>query len=87
MDCWALTQKGEYCGLTVQGSIGAYSGGSLEKFGPGGKLYLWGPNRWPAKGLWLHHNLRYNRFYGETQYFGAWKPWRRDVVAPVEVES
>lgn len=31
----------------------------------------------PAKGMWYVHNPRYNLFYGQSQLFGAWRPWRR----------
>lgn len=31
----------------------------------------------PAKGFWYVHHPRYNRYYGRTQMFAAWRPWRR----------
>jgi hypothetical protein len=31
----------------------------------------------PCKGLWYAHNPRWHRFYGRSQLFGAWRPWRR----------
>lgn len=31
----------------------------------------------PAKGVWYAHNPRFNSFYGQSQLFGAWRPWRR----------
>lgn len=31
----------------------------------------------PAKALWYAHQPRWNRFYGRSQLFGAWRPWRR----------
>ena len=31
----------------------------------------------PAKGLWYCHDPRYHAYYGQSQLFGAWRPWRR----------
>ncbi len=31
----------------------------------------------PAKGFWYAHNRHWNRWYGRTQFYGAWRPWRR----------
>ena len=31
----------------------------------------------PAKAMWYPHRPRYNMFYGRSQLFGAWRPWRR----------
>jgi hypothetical protein len=31
----------------------------------------------PAKGLWYAHNPRWGQFYGRSQLYGAWRPWRR----------
>lgn len=70
-DVWAVTDRGAYRGFSVQGTLD-YRGRGLN-----GKLFLWGPTHWPAKGLWLSHNLRFSRYYGQSQLYGAWKPWRR----------
>ena len=65
-DAWVVTKKHRYFGINVQNIPGSR-----------GKAHLWGPGRWPAKGFWLTHNRRWNRWYGRTQLYGAWKPWRR----------
>ena len=31
----------------------------------------------PAKGCWYAHRPRFSQFYGQSQYLGAWRPWRR----------
>ena len=31
----------------------------------------------PAKACWYAHRPRFNQFYGQSQYLGAWRPWRR----------
>jgi hypothetical protein len=64
-DTWALTNKHRYVGVVVQSIEGA------------GKVRLWGPRRWPAKGFWFAHKRRYNRWYGRSQLIGAWRPYRR----------
>lgn len=74
LDCWALTTKGRYRGFRLKGVGGLLSGAS--KISTGG-TDLWGPGRWPAKGLWLTHDRRWDRFYGQSQLYGAWRPWRR----------
>src|SRR4029077_15113331 len=70
MDCWALTKDGKYKGVSVhgQGPSGYHARGAVR---------LWGPQRWPAKGLWLWHKRRLSRWYGLSQLYGAWLPWRR----------
>lgn len=42
-----------------------------------GTVDLWGPGYYPAKGLWFAHKPHYNRWYGRSQLYGAWRPWRR----------
>ncbi len=39
-------------------------------------LWMAGENV-PAKGLWYAHQPRYNNYYGQSQLFAAWRPWRR----------
>lgn len=34
-------------------------------------------NDCPAKGMWYAHQPRYNSFYGQSQLYAAWRPWRR----------
>lgn len=70
LDCWALTVRGRYVGLSVSGSVGGLSVGRVDRS-------LWGPGHWPAKGLWLVHNRRWDRFYGLSQLYPAWMPYRR----------
>jgi hypothetical protein len=31
----------------------------------------------PAKGFWFAHRRRYNQWYGHSQLYGAWRPWKR----------
>lgn len=31
----------------------------------------------PAKACWYVHRPKFNKFYGRSQYMGAWRPWRR----------
>ncbi len=31
----------------------------------------------PAKAFWYCHRPRWNRFWGQSQLIGAWRPWRR----------
>lgn len=71
LDAWAVTDRGEWRGLAAQGSTDFYGRD------PGRKLFLWGPRHWPAKGLWITHANRWNRWYGRSQLYGAWRPWRR----------
>ena len=43
-----------------------------------GNVDLWmGTEDVPAKGLWYAHRPRHNRYYGQSQLLGAWRPWRR----------
>lgn len=66
LDCWALTVEDNYVGVSVQNIVGS-----------GGKQSLWGPGEYPAKGFWFAHNRRWDRYYGRSQLYGAWRPWRR----------
>jgi hypothetical protein len=71
LDTWAMTAQGRYVGMRVAG-VSNLSGDST-----GGMYDLWGPGKWPAKGLWLSHRRRWDRYYGRTQLSGAWRPYRR----------
>lgn len=73
LDCFALSVRGEYRGFRLKGSTGSIVGANLSA----GVVDLWGPGKWPSKGLWLTHDRRWNRFYGRSQLHGAWRPWRR----------
>ncbi|MDE2097170.1 MAG: hypothetical protein KGL39_07980 [Patescibacteria group bacterium] len=66
LDVWVMTQDRQYRGVAVQNVQGAK-----------GKVRLWGPQHWPAKGFWFAHNRRFHRWYGRSQLYGAWRPWRR----------
>lgn len=68
LDCWALTVKNKYCGVAVQNVDGGRNKG---------KVKLWGPRHWPAKGFWMTHNRRFNRWYGRSQLYGAYRPYLR----------
>lgn len=76
LDCWAVTRKGRYRGLRLKpsGLSSMPSGGILRLQGA---TDLWGPGKWPARCLWLTHGRRFDRFYGQTQLLGAWRPWMR----------
>jgi hypothetical protein len=88
LDSYAVTVRGQYVGCSVHGMGLAPVGVSLPlgkvndsvEQGAGlgsGNFKLWGPGRWPAKGLWLTHNWRWHRWYGRTQLYSAWRPWKR----------
>ena len=73
LDVWAVTKGKSYRGLNVQNVLGWNVPSPL-----GGKAFLWGPSkRWPAKALWFTHNRQYDRFYGRSQLYGGWRPFRR----------
>lgn len=63
-DVTLLTTKRKYVGFRVKGV-------------PGGALDLWGPLKGPAKGYWYAHRPRFQKYYGRSQLYGAWRPWRR----------
>lgn len=65
IDVQVLTRRNEYIGVQVRNGDGE-----------GDTLQLWaGQRQLPAKGLWLTHNRRHHRWYGQTQYLAAYKPW------------
>jgi hypothetical protein len=75
LDCHVLTAAGKYAGVRIRSGGNAGLAGTASRRG---RLDLWGPGfGWPSKGLWLTHNKRYHRWYGLTQLYGAWRPWRR----------
>jgi hypothetical protein len=63
-DARVLLHRGELWGVRVRGA--------RRNFDLGGAA----PDM-PAKGFWLAHNRRYNRWYGFPQLYPAWRPWRR----------
>ena len=71
MDCTPLTRAGKYVGFRVKpGGIVANAQIDLRAAGgfrPGS----------PAHGLWFVHNPRFHPFWGHSQLYGAWRPWRR----------
>lgn len=79
LDTWALVKRDEYRGLSV---ANAYTN-RASRTGDGdrkgvGRTALWGPtNAFPGKAFWFAHNRRWDRFYGRSQLYGAWRPWRR----------
>lgn len=71
-DTFVLTQNQKPVGVRVKG-VTVPQG--ENKTPP---IDLWLASRdIPAKGLWYAHNPRYNRYYGQSQLLGAWKPYRR----------
>lgn len=73
-DCFLLTQNSRPIGLRVQNIVRAYTTTS----NPSSRTDLWfSEGSVPAKGLWYPHQPRYNRFYGQSQLLGAWRPYRR----------
>jgi hypothetical protein len=65
-DAFLLTQDYNPVGVRVK---------SIQKKG---RIDLWlATDDVPAKALWYPHNPRYNRYYGQSQLQGAWRPWRR----------
>lgn len=80
LDVWALTgEHGAFKGISVQSGAGEAYGGDWAE-GPAsmmGKRTLWGGTKYPPKGVWFSHKRRYNRWYGRSQLYEAWRPWRR----------
>ena len=76
LDVYALTHKNRYCGAAIHNIQGG-AGTGLYDGGAQGVLRLWGPYKYPAKVFWYAHNKRYQRFYGQSQLYAAWRPWRR----------
>ncbi len=87
-DCFLLTQDTRPVGVRVKN---IYSQPQLQDDAihdiarrqsgfakPVGVADLWtATDTIPAKGLWYAHNPRYSQWYGQSQFLGAWKPWRR----------
>jgi hypothetical protein len=70
-DCTPVVEKAskEYAGFRLRGVPD-----STEKEG----VFLWGPAEdMPAKGFWYAHRPRFNPFYGRSQLWGAYRPWKR----------
>lgn len=66
-DTFLLTSDQKPVGVRVKGVTKARQG----------QEDLWLSSEVPSKGLWYAHSPRYNRHYGQSQLFGAWRPWRR----------
>lgn len=66
LDASVLTFQQRYRGIRVQNVEGSQ-----------GKITLWGPRKWPAKGVWFTHNRRFHRWYGRSQLLGALRPYLR----------
>lgn len=65
-DTFLLTEENRPVGVRVKGVRGKDD------------VDLWlGSRDVPAKGFWYAHRPRYSQFYGQSQLFGAWRPWRR----------
>ncbi len=78
LDCTALVRDGGFVGATVQGSVSAMPQRRTGQHArDGGAIRLRAAGRYPGKVLWLTHNRRWDRFYGRSQYTGAWRPWLR----------
>lgn len=70
-DCFLLTQNSVPVGVRIKNVKLPDGPASTDRD-------LWfAEGHIPAKGLWYCHKPRYNRFYGQSQLLGAWKPWRR----------
>jgi hypothetical protein len=62
--------------LLTQGSIPV--GVRVKHVKDKGPVDLWmASGSVPSKAMWYAHNPRWNLFYGQSQLFGAWRPWRR----------
>lgn len=66
-DTFLLTQDRRPVGVRVRNVQGERSAVDL---------WLSSPDV-PAKALWYAHEPRYSSFYGQSQYLGGWRPWRR----------
>ncbi len=77
-DVFLLTQDRTPVGVRVKSVPGREKD---QHEGPGrgaGSVDLWlASSQVPAKGVWYAHNPRYSLYYGQSQYLGAWRPWRR----------
>lgn len=66
-DTWLLTQDFEPIGIRVKNVAG--SSKDLDIWMAGEEV--------PAKAMWYAHCPRFQKFYGQSQLMGAWRPWRR----------
>lgn len=78
-DGFILTCKGQSVGIRVKNIRDTELGIEREHFSKNvGTVDLWfASDRIPAKAAWYAHRPRFNQHYGRSQYFGAWRPWRR----------
>lgn len=65
LDVRVLTVRGRYVGVRVNNVKGK------------GVVDLWGPTFGPAKAYWYPHRRKYHQWYGRSQLYSAWRPWRR----------
>lgn len=66
LDTYLLTQGSDPAGVRIKNIRGK------------GSQDLWlSSDDVPAKALWYPHMPRYSSLYGQSQLFGAWRPWRR----------
>lgn len=76
-DVFLLTQDRTPIGVRVK-SIVEREKDRASPDGHAGSVDLWlASSQVPAKGIWYAHNPRYSLYYGQSQYLGAWRPWRR----------
>lgn len=66
LDSWALTRDHDYVGVSV-----------INVPDRKERVTLWAAEDYPAKAFWFSHNRRWDRYYGRSQLYGAWRPWRR----------
>jgi hypothetical protein len=72
-DAHILTQDSKPVGVRIKNIREAKNERAVN-----GAVDLWLASRdVPAKGLWYAHDPRYHIYYGQSQLFGAWRPWRR----------
>lgn len=70
-----LTRNRKYAGFRLKHVEGAQTS-YIDLPGPIAPTG-WGDPGIPGKAVWAVHQPRYNPWYGLTQLYGAWKPWRR----------
>ena len=66
-DSTVVTINRKFAGVRIKNVVGAKGPVDLWTAKPG----------LPAKGFWYSHHPRFNRHYGRTQLYAAWRPWRR----------
>lgn len=72
-DSFILTQESKPVGVRIKNIREITNERAVN-----GAVDLWMASRdVPAKALWYAHDPRYHTYYGQSQLFGAWRPWRR----------